>query len=192
MAYVTLADIKQYLNITGTSDDDLLRDLINNAEVWINGETNRTFEAATATRYYGSEIADYHDSSIVHIKEDLLSITTLLNGDASATEIVAASYWLLDRNDGPPYHGIKLTDTSGVSWQWDTDGWISITGAWGYATHCPEDIRQAALRLASFYYRQKDSQVFDTTAMPEQGVIVAPAGVPKDVMLIIKRYKRYL
>ena len=84
-----------------------------------------------------------------------------------------------------------MTDTSGVSWEWDTDGWVTVAGTWGYATTTPEDIRQAAVRLASFYYRQKDAMVFDVTAIPEQGVITAPVGVPADVKMIIARYKRY-
>lgn len=192
MAYVTLADLKEELGVTGTSDDGQLRNKINDAQRYIDGQTNRTFEAVTKTRYYGSGILDYFDSSIIHIDDDLLSITTLLNGDANATEIVAASYWLLDRNAGPPYHGIKLTDTSGVSWEWAVDGWISIAGTWGYATNTPDDIRRATIRLAAYYYRNKDSQVFDVTAMPEQGVITIPKGVPADVTRIIRRYKRYL
>lgn len=191
MAYATLADLKTELGVTETTDDNQLRDKINDAEAYINGETNRAFEAATATRYYGSDARDAYDSSILHIDEDLLSITALSNGDASSTLIVAASYWLLNRNDGPPYHGIQLTDASGVTWEWDTDGWVTLAGTWGYATDVMDDIRRATIRLAAYYYRNKDSQVFDVTAMPEQGVIAIPKGVPVDVIQIIKRYKRY-
>lgn len=191
MAYASLADVKTELGADFAGDDGQLRDKINDAEAFINGQTNRTFESVTKTWYYGRDARDWYNSSILHIDDDLLSITTLSNGDASSTEIVAASYWLLDRNSGPPYHSIQLTDASGVSWEWDTDGWVTITGGWGYATTAPDDIRRATMRLSAYYYRNKDSQVFDVTAIPEQGIIAIPKGVPADVAVIIKRYKRY-
>lgn len=192
MAYATLADLKEELGADFAGDNGQLRNKINDAETFINGQTNRTFEAVTRTRYYSREARDRFDSSIIHINDDdLLTIATLLNGDASATPILAASYWLLDRNDGPPFHAIQLTNASGVSWEWDTDGWVTITGGWGYAANAPNDIRRATIRMAAFFYRKKDSQVFETTAIPEAGVITVPTGTPVDVIALIKRYKRY-
>ena len=39
-------------------------------------------------------------------------------------------------------------------------------------------------------YRQKDASVFDTTAIPDQGVIVSPQGIPRDVRLMLDPYVR--
>jgi hypothetical protein len=56
----------------------------------------------------------------------------------------------------------------------------------------PADIVEACLQIAAYAYKKKDSQVFDTTALPEAGVIVIPAGIPASARMIIERYKRYL
>jgi hypothetical protein len=98
----------------------------------------------------------------------------------------------MDRNLGPPYHWIKLYSNTGVYWQWDVDEWVSVTGTWGYSATAPADIVRATTVLAAYLYRQKDSQVFDVTAVPEAGVITIPSGIPATVMKIIGRYKRYL
>ena len=79
---------------------------------------------------------------------------------------------------------------SSYSWEFDTDYWVSVAGTWGYSATPPDDIIHACIRLAAYYYRQKDAQVFDTTAMPEQGVITVPQGIPRDVKLILEPYIR--
>jgi hypothetical protein len=44
--------------------------------------------------------------------------------------------------------------------------------------------------LAGYYYRQKDAGVFDTTAIPDMGVIQVPQGIPRDVQLILNPYRK--
>ena len=175
------------------TDDDLLEDLIDRAEKAIDTYTRRVFEADTDTRYFERRHLD--DSGfILHMDRDLLTITTLTNGDSAGTAIPNTEYWLTDanggRNYGPPYHGIRLKIDSTYSWEFDTDYWVSVAGTWGYSTTAPDDIVHATLRLAAYYYHQKDAQVFDTTAMPEQGVITVPQGIPRDVQRILDPYKR--
>ncbi len=125
---------------------------------------------------------------------DLLTITTLTNGDDASTVIPNTEYWLTDanggRNYGPPYHGIRLKVDSTYSWEFDTDYWVSVLGTWGYSTTAPNDIVHACIRLAAYYYRQKDAQVFDVTAMPEQGQMVIPQGIPRDVERLLGPYVR--
>ena len=106
--------------------------------------------------------------------------------------ISGANYWLTPRNEGPPYHGILLKTDIASYWEWDTDGEVSVSGTWGYSATAPGDVKQATLVLAAYLYRQKDSQVWDTTAIPEAGVITIPAGIPSTVTKVIERYKRYL
>jgi len=192
MAYIELADLRSYIGIDALGDDPLLQEAIKAAQTYIESQTNRVFEAATLTKYYERDALDDEDSTLLHLGTDCVTVTTLLNGDSSATEILVANYWLLNRNLGPPYHWIKLKSNVGVYWQWDTDYWVSVTGTWGYSATPPEDIKAACTHLAAFYYRQKDSQVFDVTAIPDAGVITIPQGIPATVTRIINRYKRYL
>lgn len=199
-----LADAGTAINIadagTGThtiirshNNETLLDDAIDAAQEYIESQTNRTFEASASTaRFYQSDARDADDSTVLHLGRDCLTVTELLNGDSSNTEITAANYWLLDRNEGPPYHWIKLYSNTGVYWQWDPDEWVSVTGTWGYSAEPPADIVRACTILAAYHYRAKDAQMFETTAVVESGALVIPQGIPATVTRILERYKRYV
>jgi hypothetical protein len=193
MAYISVAELKTYLDISSATDDALLAALVNSAEAAIDAHTHRTFEADTETRYF--ERHDLDDSGfILELDRDLLTVTTLTNGDSASTVIPATEYWLVDamgrRGSGPPYHGIRLKINSTYSWEFDTDYWVSVLGTWGYCADPPNDIKHATKRLAAYYYAQKDAQVFDVTAVAEAGIIQVPQGIPRDVKLILEPYVR--
>ena len=192
MSYVTLRDIRAYLDIDVTGDDPLLQEAIEDAQSYIDSQTNRHFEAVTATRYYDRSARDRWESRLLNLYgDDLLTVTTLTNGDSSSTAIAATDYWLYPRNE-TPYHGILLKSDITSYWEWDTDYWVSVAGTWGYSTTPPDDIRQATLTLAAYLFRSKDAAVFETTAIVESGAIVIPQGIPATVDRIIGRYKRRL
>ena len=192
MAYCRLNELKGYLGqaATETTDDVLLEAFIGRATVAIDNYTGRTFEAATETRYFESSALD-PDGYTLWMDRDLLTISTggLLNGDSSATAIASTDYWLVDRNAGPPYYGIRLKSDVTTQWEWDTDGWVAVTGTWGWSTTPPVDITHACIRLAAYYYHQKDTPVYETTAFPESGLISVPTGMPRDVELLLEPYK---
>ena len=125
------------------AETDLLTEAITDAEATVNAQTNRVFEATTLTKYYRRDSVLEWNTSVLWINDDLLTVTELLNGDADNTEIVAANYWLLDRNDGPPYHAIELLRDSGIFWEFDIDQWVSVTGTWGYSATVPADVKRA-------------------------------------------------
>jgi hypothetical protein len=91
-----------------------------------------------------------------------------------------------------PYHAIRLTQNGSSYWQFDTDYEVSVTGTWGYSTTPPADIKRAVTVLAAYYYHQKDTHLFDVTAIPEAGVITIPAGIPATVTKVIGKYREYL
>jgi len=171
-----------------TADTDNLTRALNASINYIEEKTERVFVAVSAARYYQREAINRYDSSELQFDGDIVTVTELLNADSSNTEIVAANYWLLDRNLGPPYRAIRIDSTQ--SWQFDQDEWVSVTGTWGYSTACPADVKEAQLLLAALMYRQASSQVFDITAMPEQGVIQIPKGIPGTVKEVISKYLR--
>ena len=191
MSYIELEDLRLYLGDKGGIDNSLLESAIEDAQTYIESQTNRVFEAIDETRYYTHDDL-YPNTRTLRVDRDLLSVTTLTNGDTAATVILPTSYTLLPRNDVPPYHYIELTDASNVQWEQDTDRWITVLGKWGYSVDAPYDIKRAALVLAAYFYKQKDSQIFDTTAIPGAGVITIPQGIPTTVTRIIERYKVYL
>jgi len=191
--YATLRDLRAHLDIDITSDDYQLQEAIEDAQRYIDSQTNRHFEAETDTRYYDESARDRWNNRLLNLhRDDLLTVTELLNGDADSTEIVAANYWLTPRNDGPPYYGILLKTDISDYWEWDTDYWVAVTGTWGHSATPPDDIRRATLALAAYLYRSKDSQVFEVTAILESGAMAIPQGIPATVDRVIQRYKRHL
>jgi hypothetical protein len=180
MAYCTNTEVKAYLKGAATSDDTLLTTMIGYAQNWINEYCNRTFEATTETRYY-------RQCSVrgqrLFLDKDLISVTSLTNGNSVA--IASSAYWLKPRNT-PPYQWIELK--SSTVWSFDTDGEITVVGSWGYSTTAPNNIKFACIRLTAFLYHQIGSQVYDTTVMPEMGAITIPAGMPKDVKMILDKF----
>jgi len=193
MTYITLEDLRSHLDIDLTSDNPLLQEAIEDAQSYIDSQTNRHFEAETDTRYYDRSARDRWDSRLLNLfNDDLLTITTLTNGDSSGTVIASTKYWLTPRNEGPPYHGILLKTDIADYWEWDTDYWVSVAGTWGYSTTVPDDIRRATAILASYLYRQKDGAAWETTAIVESGAIAIPQGIPATVDRIIKRYRKHI
>ena len=188
MAYTTTGAVKAYLGIAEATDDALLTTLINAAQEVIDIYCRRTFEAeADTTRYF-----DYSPECIqgpdLWLDADLCSITTVTNGDAVV--VATGERTTVPRND-TPYYKIRLLSDSGVTWTYDDEwmGAISVTGKWAYSEDAPPDIAQACVRLASFYYRAKDSPLTDVTAI-EAGTVIRTPNMPADVKIILDPYRK--
>jgi hypothetical protein len=189
MAYTGVEELKTYLGITVTTDDALLRDLLE----WVSGNidtyTGRRFESVTATRYYESD-ALAEDRYTLWMDDDLLTITTLTNGDDDGTAIPSTEYWLLPRNSSPKY-GIRLKSDSTYAWEWDVDGWVSVAGTWGFSASPPEAVVRATLEWAAYAYRLKDGGgPTEVMIFPEAGFIQVPRGMPIQVKLALDPYVR--
>ena len=192
MAYCTVADVKEYLDIEGAGDDPLLDNLIERAQAAIDSHTRRTFEdpGADATRYFTVGI-DTNGLELL-FDEDIYSITTVkTDADGGADTIPVTDYVTRPRNE-TPYYGIKILGSSNYYWDYtdDPEGGIEITGRWAYSESAPNDIVQACSRWASYLYKQRDAQVWDTTAIPSAGIIQIPKGIPADVKILLGPYVR--
>ena len=185
MSYASLEDLKDYRDISVTTHDALLQNLLERISTKIDTHCSRWFEARTETRYFEDTARRGHTLILV---ADLISIDTLTNGDDDGTEIPDTEYWLIDRNSGPPYYGIRLKSASTYAWEFDQDCWVSVAGSWGWSSVPPEDVVQACVRWAAYAYDQKDTPVYETTAFPESGVITVPVGIPVDVKLMLRPY----
>ena len=70
-------------------------------------------------------------------------------------------------------------------------GQIAVTGKWGYSLTAPADVVQATVRLAAWFYRQKDNAAGDQ-AIVTGDVTVLPARLPEDVRKLLRPYLRVL
>jgi hypothetical protein len=193
MVYCTNTLVKTYLGVSGSGDDTLITTLIARAQAAIDRHTNRTFEAAAdTTRKF--TVGDDTDGLDLYLDEDLCAITTVTtdaDGDADALT-VNVDYVTVPRNT-TPYYALKILGGSSYSWTYtdEPENGITVLGRWAWSTAAPDDIVHACVRLAAYYYQQKDAQVFDTVAVPDAGVITIPQGIPADVKLILAPYRKY-
>ena len=190
MAYCTVTNVKEYLGNTTTGDDALINSIIPRAQAAIDAYCHRSFEAtADTTRTFDADRDT--DGPVLYFDEDMASITTVTNGDGS---VIASSSYSTEPRNRTPYCAIKLKVSSGVVWEYDSNNdpedAISVAGRWAWSVTAPNDIAHACIRLAGYFYRQKDAQVYDTTATPELGIITVPTGFPKDVKNLIEPYRR--
>ena len=193
MAYITVAQVKRYLDITGDGDDPLFDLLIDAAQAHIETYTGRKFAATANTTRTFDSVADVTGRTL-WLDHDLASINSITNGDG--TTVTSSQYTTAPRNE-TPYHQIKLLASANIRWEAnsttdDSEDAISISGKWAYSAAAPADIQQATIVLASYMYRQKDAQVFDTTAIPDAGVIQIPQGIPATVTRMIAKYRKVL
>ena len=192
MAYSNVSNLRNYLGVSATTDDKLLDILIDRAQGTIDAYCGRKFESTVDATHMFTVGRDT-DGRLLYLDDDLAQITSVVtNADAvTPVTIVAADYVTHPRNV-TPYHAIELLSSCSSSWTYQTDpqNGIEITGRWAWAVTAPAEIVHACTRLAAYFYRQKDAGVFDTTAIPDAGIIQIPQGIPRDVVVILKPYIR--
>lgn len=162
----------------------LLSDCISRAESEIDNYTRRNFAGTAGTLYY-NRYSQSVASQALYITEDLHTLISLTNGDSAS--IPVGSVWLEPRNVGPPFRLLRLK--SGYVYTWNTDSDVIIAGTFGFSTVAPDAIKQAAVRLASYYYRLKDVGPGDVAGQSAMGEVQYPKGLPDDVKILIDTYR---
>jgi hypothetical protein len=193
MAYTSTEAINDYLGVVSGTDTAVLTALINAAQQVIDNYCGRTFEATADSIHY-FKVGEDTDGQLLYLDADLAAITTVkTDADASSPITIASTEYITHPRNRTPYHAIELLGSSSNSWTYSTDPekGIEVTGRWAWSTTAPDDIVQACTRLAAYFYRQKDAGVFDTTAIPDAGIIQVPQGIPRDVQLILNPYRRF-
>lgn len=189
MTYPTVAELKTWLGIAGSSEDTQVTIIINGAIATCEQLTNRVWVAATATKVFPVEYP-YVDKTYKTLTffEDLCTITTVTNGDGvvvAATEYDAMPLLA-------PYYQLKLRRESGKSFTRSSAGaGVSIAGTWGATTACPNDLKELILELATHRYRMRQNtnagQVVTTS---KSGIIAQPADVPQYIKDAFEDRKR--
>ena len=187
--YTTESAVKTYLHISGTQDDSLIGELVTRASAIIDMQCGRRFASQAATHTYDAH-GSHISGRLLLLDNDLLTVTSLTNGDGT---VIPASDYILRPLNWPPYFGIALKSSSNINWTYtgDPEGAISVAGTWGYSATPPEPIVQAAIRLAAWLYRQRDTGVeAGSVEVTDKGVSVAPARLPRDIAELIGPFIR--
>ena len=192
--YIDATVLKEYGGVSGAADNALITALITRAQKYIESYTGRTFEASTnTTRRF--TIGEDTDGRLLYLDNDLCSIDAIVtNADGASQTTLTASEYVTHPRNITPYYAIELLPSGNKSWEYTDDPQMGITvsGKWAYSTSAPDDIKHACVRLVNYFYHQKDSGVYDVTAIPDAGVITVPQGIPRDIKIILDTYKRHL
>ena len=192
--YATIKELKHYLAPGATQDkydDEIMAHLIEAASRYIDGDTRRTFYARSSTRYYSVP-----DDRWLWLDDDLLTITTLTNGDGT---VITSGYYYLYPKNNPPYTAIVLKQSSSYVWESESDGdseyVITVAGTWGNnATGSqPASIKQACLQLAGALYKRRFGENLSAaTTITPGGIVVTPQDVPVFVQNVLNFYRRLI
>lgn len=182
--YCTASELKARLDITGSSYDTQLAEIVTAASRWIDQHCRVPvdgFKATTAAhRYFGSDAVD---GQTLHLDAPLLSVTTLTNGDGSA--ISAGSWWLRPRNNVGWYLELK----SAYSWTFATDTEIDVHGVWGMAATPPAPVKESALVFAGWMFKRYQAALSDATVNIDLGELTYSQAVPKQVIALLDPFQ---
>lgn len=191
--YATLAEVRAYGSFKSEDlgNDDLLEDLITRISRLMDKLTGRTFAPdADATFYLSIDAVEGRDLFLGELDYPLLSISSLKNGDG--TTIASTEYLLLPRG-APRFHTIRLKEMSDVDWEDSAngDGFIEITGKWGWSTTVPEEIRLATIEAVAFIFKQRKTiEESERAQVSGDGVLLMPAMLPKRSWTLLEHYKK--
>jgi len=123
--YISYSAVKAEQNITGSGDDTLLKDKCTQASrIWDRLTRRRFFELSATHRF------DYQEGyQLMLYDQDLLSLTTLTNGDGNAL----GTYYLYPLRFSPK-RWIELDKSGGDIFTYSTtpQRCIQVAGLWGY------------------------------------------------------------
>jgi hypothetical protein len=139
---------------------------------WIDSYTGRTFYSRTAeTRRF--DVPDVGDKHLLMLDDDLISVTTLTNGDAEV--LTTADYVLLPAN-GTPKYAIKIKDISSKFWSYNSDNSteqvITVVGSWGYSATAPLPVKEACILESIRLFKRKDAPYGLMGMSPAGGEVV--------------------
>lgn len=183
MSIVSLAEVKMYIGLTGTQDDQLISSCIVNAEARLERDTGRTFSySSNVSRTYST------DGQASLVIRDVPSYgsntrTVTLGG---VTLMAGVGYWLLPDRRNPDVSvmiQLRFYDRSRPDWYkadpqwWDknldsprypqgTPNDLIITGDEGHALPVPGDVVGMETVMAALLYWQAKSGASGTVNTP--------------------------
>ena len=197
--YATLTEIKNYMSISDSTDNDLLENLVESASRSIDRIANRRFylDATASARLYRAY------SNIFVFVDDIGTTSNLVvaidedgNGTYSKTLTLNTDY-ILDPLTSQSLNR-PFTQLTMVS---NTESWpifpgitsnglrpgVQVTARWGWPS-VPDDLNMACLILTADLYKRKDAPG-GILGLGDLGVVrMSPIG--RDVTAMVRAYKK--
>lgn len=128
--YASIADLKTALSVTSTTDDVVMRKIIDSASRMIDRYTNRYFYVWSTTKYYDGALRLWTDDLL---SIDASGLKTDEDGDATYENTLATTDYILYPLNTYPKTYIEISNDSDYgSFGGGVKKSVSITGKWGY------------------------------------------------------------
>lgn len=172
MAYTTTALVKASLGIPAatTSEDTAIQAAIDAAEALIDNYTGRTFETVTEARTYLPRTASVVDVDDIATASGLVIKTDEDQDGTFETTLTVTTDYVIVKNSAP----FRLITNVNRGWPLSLYGrpTIEVTATFGYSTTVPDNIKQAALLMATRLFQRKASPLgFQAGAISEFGPV---------------------
>jgi uncharacterized phiE125 gp8 family phage protein len=191
--YLTVAEMKARLDLTGTAHDAVLDSMITAASRQVDAYTGRTFFTTTGDRYLTAIWPDY-----LILPYDAVAITAIAtdnDGDRVYEMAWASTDYDLEPEDAPargePYVAIRVSPSSTRLFPVRVARGVRITGTWGYASSVPAPVIEACALLVARLFKRRDAP-FGLAGAPEIGVLQAIPRLDPDVRQLLDPYRRRL
>jgi hypothetical protein len=196
---VSLDELKQYLKISGTSDDLLLASCASNASITAERDTGRIFAVSSNVQHVYS--TDDNASFTIHDRPYNDATRTVRWQGVDQTE--GEGYWMLQDRRNPDVSvtiQLRQYDRTRPGWYKANPNWFDanldmldrrgsvpndliVTGTVGHP-QLPLDVKQAVTELAALYFWQAKSGA--------SGVVSSPTGEPIDLADLSDSYARFV
>ena len=197
--YCTLAEIKTYLGLSGSGQDDNLENAIEAASREIDSICGRFFfqtssDVKTFTPKYRTslDIPDLSSTSGLVVKLD-----TTDNGSYDTTLTLNTDFYLtpedagneIDGIEGQPYTAIQIFATrSSERFDVTIPLSVQITGLWGWSG-VPNAVKQATFIQASRLFKRKDAP-FNVYGSEQTGTFELFSKFDPDALKLITNYRK--
>lgn len=160
--YLTRQELKSYMGLEGTAEDDLVDDAISSASREMERHTNRQFNnagAASSRLYRAVSCESIAVDDFWTTAGFILEVDT--NGDGTWTVVDADQYELSPLNgmlNGVPWVYWRIDMVGTTSLPLYRKACVRVTAQWGWET-IPADVKQACKIHASDTFQLKDSRM---------------------------------
>jgi|TARA_B100001250_G_scaffold252670_1_gene217288 hypothetical protein len=195
--YCTLAELKTYLGLSGSGQDDNLENAVDSASREIDGICDRFFyQTSSDAKYFTPDNALFIDVPDISSPSGLaVLIDTSDDGTHDTTLTINTDFYTKPLDAGNEVDGIQYQPITQItildtrsSERFDPTivKQIKITAQWGFSA-VPHAIKQATLLQATRLFKRKDSP-FSTYGNPETGTGELFNKFDPDAMKLIKKY----
>jgi hypothetical protein len=193
MSYATLAQFKAAVQITDSTDDIALQNVLDATDTLIDLYCDRKtgFGTATETRYYSADAYDYV------LTDDLVSVTTLTTDDLadgtySTTWTAGTDFQLTPKNyalDGWPYTGISRSAKWTKNFPKAVFLGVKVVGVFGFPA-VPAAVTQAAIIQAGAVWNSRTAPFGVIGSADLGGILRMSRALHPESALILEPYRR--